>query len=80
MHPGSRILAEPSRADCDAWDAAHADGQAAILGNACLDLAQELVEATDRYASQWRADDMDRINQLHGALTDALRVAQGIKP
>lgn len=80
MHPGSRFAREETRAECDAWDAAHANGQAAHLGAACLDLAQGLVEATDRYASQWRADDMDKITQLHGALTDALRVAQGIKP
>ena len=80
MHPGSRLAPEPTRADCDAWDAAHANGQAAHLGAACLDLAQELVEVTDRYPGQWRADDMDKITQLHGALVDALRVAQGIKP
>jgi hypothetical protein len=79
MHPGSRLAPEPSRAECDAWDASHANGQAALVGAACLDLAQELVEVTDRYPSQWRADDMDKINELHGALVDALRIAQGIK-
>jgi hypothetical protein len=80
MHPGSRFAPEPTRADEAAWDAAFHDQQAARMGDACLDLAQELVDATDRYASQWRADDMAAITSLHDALTDALRIAQGIKP
>jgi hypothetical protein len=69
-----------TRAECDAADEAYHQHRAATMGAACLDLAQELVEVTDRYPEQWRSDDMDRITELHGALTEALRMAQEIKP
>ena len=80
MHPGSRILAEPTRAECDAADADYHQQQAALMGDACFDLAETLAMELDRYPSRWRADDMDKINQLHGALAAALHMAQGIKP
>jgi phenylacetic acid degradation protein paaN len=81
-HPefaGARVRT-PVLLACDAADEAHHQHRAAVMGAACLDLAQELVEVTDRYPEQWRSDDMDRITALHTALTDALRMAQEIKP
>jgi hypothetical protein len=80
MHPGSRLAPEPTRAECDAWDEAYHQQQAAMMGDACFDLAETLAMELDRYPSRWRADDINKITQLHGALTDALRMAQGIKP
>jgi hypothetical protein len=73
-------MAEPTRAECDAADEAYWQEEAGIWGNRCLDVAQELVEQTDRYAAQWGADNVDRIKALHGALMAALSMAQEIKP
>lgn len=79
-YPGSRIDREPTRAQLDEREDECAQERAAMWGARCLDLAQELVEETDRYPSQWRWDDMGKLRALHEALTAALTMAKEIKP
>jgi hypothetical protein len=80
MHPGSRFAREETRAECDAADEAYHQQQAALMGDACFDLAETLAMELDRYPSRWKADDLDKLAALHGALAAALHMAQEIKP
>lgn len=78
-YPGSRILAEPTRAECAAADEEWSQQRAARIGGECLTLAEDLVAEIDRYPEQWRADDMPQIRALYEAIAAALTLAREIK-
>ena len=69
-------LPEPTRAECDAADEAHAQQRAAVRGAACFALTDDLARLLDRYDSAWQADDQPLIEQIFNNLAEALALAE----
>jgi hypothetical protein len=69
-------LPNPTRAECDAADEAHAQEVAATRGATCFALAEALSVTLDKRAAEWSADDKPLLDQMFNLLAEAQAIGE----